>query len=123
MQLSLYSLSHILSRDIIQRVGVSGGLLVEQVTGAATGADGEIIPLEGEGLQPGTDAGRTGFTHKDQIGAEEIDIGDSLWANFALYWEVFRMDDTLICGHVVEAGDGRKYSSQQDTGTIAGYHV
>lgn len=89
-----------------------------QITGAATGPGGEIIQECAEDAQgrpvPSHEHGR--FMHPDEVGAHEIDIGDREWANFAQYWEVFKNDATLLCPTTREAGDGRMYSSRNNTG-------
>lgn len=84
------------------------------MTGAATGPSGEIIQ-EGEGVQHVLSTGPERFTHPDQVGDEEIDLGDAEWANFAQYWDIFKGDKTILCDNV-RAGDGRKYSSHHSTG-------
>lgn len=89
-----------------------------QITGAATGAAGEIIQEGAEDAEgrpvASHDPGR--FMHPDELGADGIDMGDREWANFAQYWEIFKYDESLLCTATREAGDGRLYKSRSHTG-------
>ena len=120
--LSTYWCSVLQILQTIQLQYCAGGLTLVsshvQITGAATGPSGEIIQ-EGAEDAEGSPAARQEpgrFTHPDQLGDEEIDLGNREWVNFAQYWEVFKYDESLLCTTVKEAGDGRRYNSRSTSG-------
>lgn len=84
--------------------------IILQVTGAAIGPDGEII-REGD---DGPITLQVRFSSRDEVGEEEVDMGDEMWANFGLYWKLFQTDDTLLCPNKKQG----KYSSRHDTGML-----
>ncbi|CAL8465869.1 g5405 [Coccomyxa elongata] len=98
-----------LCKDVLGKI--YGATKAKTITGAATGPSGEILQAgaeDGDGTpvishEPGR------FTHPDQIGPDEIDLGDREWANFAQFWDVFKTDETILCTTTREAGDGRRF--------------